>query len=105
MPKLAAKSGPRPRHLPQRTCVGCGTVSAKRQFIRIVRSPEGTVRADPTGKAPGRGAYLCPNRSCWEQALAKKRLERALRTVLSAEDAAALAAFAATLPAGEEALA
>jgi hypothetical protein len=77
-------------------------VSAKRQFIRIVRSTGGGVRPDPTGKAPGRGAYLCPNRSCWEQALAKKRLERALKTVLSAEDAAAIAAFAATLPGGEE---
>ncbi len=105
MPKTAAKSGLRARRLPQRTCVGCGTVSAKRQFIRVVRSPGGGVRPDPTGKAPGRGAYLCPNRSCWQQALAKKRLERALRTVLSAQDAEAIAAFAATLPAGEEALA
>lgn len=102
MPKTAAKSGLRARRLPQRTCVGCGTVSTKRQFIRVVRSPEGGVRPDPTGKAPGRGAYLCPNRPCWEQALAKKRLERALRTVLSTEDVAAIAAFAATLSSGEE---
>lgn len=104
MPKTAARPGPRARRLPQRTCVGCGTISAKRQFVRIVRSPDGHIRPDPTGKAPGRGAYLCPDRACWEQALAKKRLERALRTVLSAEDAAALAAFAAALTRREEAL-
>ena len=98
MPKATARRGVRPRRLPQRTCVGCGTVSAKRQFVRIVRSPEGAVRPDPSGKAPGRGAYLCLNRSCWEQALKRKRLERALKVSLSSEDAQALAAYAEGLP-------
>lgn len=98
MPKATTRRGARPRRIPQRTCVGCGTVGAKRQFVRIVRSPEGPVRPDLTGKAAGRGAYLCLNRSCWEQALKRKRLERALKVSLSEDDVQALSAYAETLP-------
>jgi len=45
-----------PRHVPQRTCVGCRTVRPKRELVRVVRTPEGTVELDPTGKRSGRGA-------------------------------------------------
>jgi len=68
------------KHVPQRTCVGCRTTSAKREFMRIVRTPEGAVEIDPSGKRNGRGAYLCADRACWEEALRKDRLARALRT-------------------------
>lgn len=71
------------KHIPQRTCIGCRTTSAKREFVRIVRTPEGTVEVDPTGKRNGRGAYLCARRSCWEEALKKDRLARGLRTTIS----------------------
>ena len=71
------------KHVPQRTCAGCRTTSAKRQFLRIVRTPEGTVEVDPTGKRNGRGAYLCARRECWETALKKDRLARSLRASLS----------------------
>ena len=71
------------KHVPQRTCVGCRTTSAKREFMRIVRTPEGAVEIDPSGKRNGRGAYLCADRACWEEALRKDRLARALRTSLA----------------------
>ena len=45
---------------PQRKCLGCNTVKDKKDLIRVVRSPEGDIRVDKTGKKPGRGAYVCP---------------------------------------------
>ena len=82
------------KHIPQRTCVGCRTTSAKRDFVRIVRTPEGAVEADPTGRRNGRGAYLCARRSCWEEALKKDRLSRALRTAVPAQDREELLRYA-----------
>src|SRR5262245_51625131 len=73
------------RHYPTRTCVACRTERQKREFVRIVRSPDGVVTLDPTGKANGRGAYLCADGSCWSVALKKKAIERALSTPLPAE--------------------
>ncbi len=91
-------AGPRTRHIPQRTCIGCRTTSAKRQFVRIVRTLDGRVEVDPTGKKAGRGAYLCRQQSCWDLALKRDQVNRALKTSLSADDRRALAAFGATLP-------
>jgi predicted RNA-binding protein YlxR (DUF448 family) len=88
---------PKPRHVPQRTCVGCRTTDVKRQFVRIVRTTEGTVEVDASGKRNGRGAYLCAQRECWEEALKKDRLARALRTTISAEDRAKLRAYSEQL--------
>lgn len=82
------------KHIPQRTCVGCRTGSAKREFVRVVRTPEDAVDVDPTGKRNGRGAYLCAQSSCWEEALKKDKLSRALRTNVSAQDAEALRGYA-----------
>lgn len=81
---MAGKQPSRRKHVPQRTCVGCRTVEAKRALIRVVRTAEG-VFVDPSGRMPGRGAYLHDQRSCWEQAL-KGSLAAALKTSLSAED-------------------
>lgn len=88
----------RRRHTPQRTCVACRGVFAKRELVRIVRSPTGKVEVDETGKKPGRGAYLCRRKACWEKALQGKQLEQALKTGISSEDKAALLAFSAQLP-------
>lgn len=60
--------------------------------MRIVRAPEGTIAVDPTGRAPGRGAYLCRDASCWDAAARKRALEHALKTTIPADVAAALAA-------------
>lgn len=68
-----------PRHVPQRTCVGCRTVRPKRELVRVVRTPAGDVTVDPTGKLSGRGAYVCPDLRCLDLALQGKRLERALQ--------------------------
>ncbi|MBL8055513.1 MAG: YlxR family protein [Anaerolineales bacterium] len=83
---------PRPRRVPQRTCVGCRSVAAKRQLVRVVRAAEGQVHVDLTGKAAGRGAYVHDQRSCWEKALTSGALERALKVNLNAADRAALTA-------------
>ncbi len=94
-PMSAAGTPSRPRRAPQRTCVNCGSTTAKRELIRLVRAPNGAVEPDPTGKRPGRGAYLCHNPECWERAAKKGRLENALRTKLSAEARAALLQYGA----------
>lgn len=90
--------GPKPKHIPQRTCIACRQVAGKRSLVRVVRTPEGVV-VDVTGKLPGRGAYLHPYQECWHAILRGGRLEQALRTRMSAEERAQLEAFMATLPA------
>jgi len=77
--------------------VGCGAVRAKREMVRVVRTPQGSVEADPTGKKAGRGAYLCAQEGCWKLGLDKGRLERSLKVKISSEDADALRAYAASL--------
>ncbi len=83
------------KHIPQRTCVGCRTVMAKRKLVRIVRTADG-VLIDPTGKRAGRGAYLHDRPACWQVGL-QGGLARALKVELTAADRDRLAAFAATL--------
>ena len=96
---MAKKDLPRPRkHIPQRTCVGCGQVQGKREMVRVVRTPEGRVEMDPTGKRNGRGAYLHRIRSCWDAALQGGRLAHALKVVLTDPDRHALETFAVSLP-------
>ncbi len=70
----------RPKHVPQRTCVACRDKNAKRTLTRIVRTPDGRIEIDPTGKRNGRGAYLCTQASCWNRALTTPVLARALKT-------------------------
>ncbi|MCL4516995.1 MAG: YlxR family protein [Firmicutes bacterium] len=76
---------PRVRKVPQRTCVGCQTVRPKKELVRVVRTPEGEVLVDPTGKKSGRGAYLCPNVECLKAAVKGKRLQKALEQPISEE--------------------
>ncbi len=74
------------RKIPMRMCVGCREMKEKRELIRIVRSPEGAVSFDPTGKKPGRGAYVCRSADCLKRAIKQKQIERQLQAQLS-EDA------------------
>lgn len=60
-----------------RTCIGCGQVREKNKLVRIVRTPEGEIHVDLSGRANGRGAYLCPDPSCLEKAFRRKALNRA----------------------------
>jgi predicted RNA-binding protein YlxR (DUF448 family) len=80
----------RPRKVPLRTCVGCGTTRPKRELRRVVRTPDGQVVFDPTGKRAGRGAYVCESPECLELAIKHKKLERALSVTLAPEVVAAL---------------
>ena len=93
--KVPKKPVQRVKHIPQRTCVGCRTVLAKRQLIRVVRTTGG-VLVDPTGKLAGRGAYLHDRRTCWEAGL-EGSLAHALKVDLTAADREHLEAFMNTL--------
>jgi hypothetical protein len=95
---MVRAKGPRPKHIPLRTCVACRQERSKRELVRIVRTETSNVKVDPTGKMAGRGAYLCRNRACWDQALKTHRLGAALKTALTPDDVAALQAFAVALP-------
>ena len=65
------------RKVPMRKCNGCFEMKPKKDLIRVVRSPEGDISIDLTGKKSGRGAYICNNPDCLEKAKKAKRLERA----------------------------
>lgn len=68
------------KKIPMRQCLGCREMKPKRELIRVVRSPEGEISLDFKGKAPGRGAYICPAPACLKQAIKAKGLERAFST-------------------------
>jgi len=70
---------PKERKLPQRMCVGCREMKNKKELIRVVRTPEGSVEIDTTGKKSGRGAYVCDDSECLHLAVKGKRLQKALQ--------------------------
>lgn len=73
------------KKIPMRMCVGCGEMKSKRELMRIVRSPEGEISADKTGKKSGRGAYICPCGECVKKAQKAKRLERSFSCAIPPE--------------------
>lgn len=75
----------KPRKIPMRMCVGCREMKPKAQLLRVVRPQEGEVRIDRTGKAPGRGAYVCDCIECLRKAQKSRALERALEKPIEAE--------------------
>jgi predicted RNA-binding protein YlxR (DUF448 family) len=70
---------------PMRHCTGCGAELPKNELIRVLRSPDGEVSIDSTGKGAGRGAYLCRKASCLQKAKKSGKLNRSLNVVLSEE--------------------
>ncbi|HHX21353.1 MAG TPA: YlxR family protein [Clostridiales bacterium] len=86
------------KKVPLRMCVGCREMFPKRELLRIVRSPEGEVSMDPTGRKSGRGAYVCHSADCLQKAIRHRQLERALETKLGDEVAQALQDALAALP-------
>ena len=78
------------RKIPQRSCIACRQKAAKGDLVRIVRDSEGVVALDRTGRAPGRGAYICHRGACLETALNTKKLAQALRVDLTEQDCADL---------------
>jgi len=76
----------KPRKVSNRTCVACRAADEKRWFVRIVRTPDGHVVVDPSGKANGRGAYLCAKPECFDVARQRRRLDVALKVNLKDDD-------------------
>ena len=78
-------SGVKPKKIPTRMCVGCREMKEKRELLRVVHTPDGTVFLDRTGKANGRGAYVCKRAQCLQKAVKTRQLERALSCPISQE--------------------
>lgn len=95
---MAKKNQPKTKHIPERKCIACRITHPKSDMVRIVRSEEVDVIIDETGKKNGRGAYLCRQQSCWEHALKRGELNRALRLNLSPKQKHTLETYAASLP-------
>lgn len=73
------------KKIPARMCTGCGEMKPKSELVRIVRSPEGEISLDLTGRKNGRGSYICKNAECFDKAVKKKAFERAFGVKLSDE--------------------
>lgn len=73
------------KNIPQRTCIGCRTKKDKKDLIRIVKNKEGDIFIDKTGKENGRGAYICDNITCLEQAIKTKSLQRTFEMNITEE--------------------
>ena len=73
------------KKIPQRQCMGCRERKAKREMIRVVRCPDGSVNLDFGGKMNGRGAYICPNPECLKKAIRSKSLDRSLEVAIPEE--------------------
>ncbi len=73
------------KKIPLRQCLGCREMKPKRELVRVVRSPEGNVSVDGTGRSPGRGAYICRDAGCLQKAIKSRALSRALETEIPAD--------------------
>ncbi|MDR0978766.1 MAG: YlxR family protein [Lachnospiraceae bacterium] len=72
-------------HIPQRTCMGCRAKNSKQELIRILKSKDGIITIDKTGKLDGRGAYICDNMNCLEKVIKSRNLEKVLKVKISEE--------------------
>lgn len=68
-----------------RQCIGCGEMKSKKEMMRILRTTEGEIVLDTTGKKNGRGAYLCASAECYQKAVRSKGIERALKMAVPAD--------------------
>lgn len=73
------------KKIPLRKCNGCGEQKDKRELVRIVKNADGEISLDLTGKAAGRGAYICPNAECLKKARKAKRIEKAFECAVPSE--------------------
>ena len=71
------------RKIPMRMCLGCGEMKPKRELIRVVKSKEGDISLDLTGKKSGRGAYICKSVECFEKARKARKFERSFSCMIS----------------------
>ena len=73
------------KKIPMRKCTGCNEMKPKKELVRVVKSPDGEISMDLTGKKSGRGAYVCHSKKCLTAAIKAKRLERAFECSIPAE--------------------
>lgn len=73
------------RKIPMRMCLGCGEMKPKKELVRIVKSPEGEISLDLTGKKSGRGAYICKDASCLSKARKARKLEKSFSCKIDEE--------------------
>lgn len=70
------------KKVPMRQCVGCHNMVSKREMIRVIKTSDGQIMLDATGKKNGRGAYICNSRECLEKAIKSRSLERSLKAAI-----------------------
>ena len=73
------------KKVPQRQCSGCGEMKSKRDLIRVLKTTDGQITIDATGRKNGRGAYLCPSMDCFKKAVKGKGLERSFKMAIPKE--------------------
>ena len=73
------------KKIPQRQCIGCGEMKGKKEMIRVIKTAEGEILLDATGRKNGRGAYLCPSEECLKKAIKNKGLERSFKMAIPKE--------------------
>lgn len=73
------------KKIPMRMCTGCGEMKPKKELVRVVKSPEGEISIDRTGRSPGRGAYVCPNPECLKKSKKSRRLEKVFASQIPEE--------------------
>ena len=73
------------KKIPLRQCIGCGEMKSKKEMIRVIKTAEGEILLDATGRKNGRGAYLCPSMECFKKAVKGRGLERSYKMAISRE--------------------
>lgn len=73
------------KKIPMRMCTGCSEMKPKKELVRVVKTPEGEICVDLSGRKNGRGAYICKNLECLKKARKTKRIERAFECQISEE--------------------
>lgn len=73
------------KKIPLRQCIGCGEIKSKKEMIRVIKTAEGEILLDATGRKNGRGAYLCPSMECFKKAVKGRGLERSFKMAIPRE--------------------
>ena len=73
------------KKIPLRQCIGCGEMKSKKEMIRVIKTAEGEILLDATGRTNGRGAYLCPSMECFKKAVKGRGLERSFKMAIPRE--------------------
>lgn len=73
------------KKIPLRQCIGCGQMKSKKEMIRVLKTAEGEILIDATGRKNGRGAYICPSKECLKKAVKSRGLDRSFKIAIPKE--------------------